>query len=153
MAKAHGPNRSPAVLDTWRADSAKKDAHWEMACSDAPEQIINRRNIQKSFMEKSWLTAMGLCPSPMVLRGTLAKSRALHSGMMAQSEARMRQPEIPTVTKKRSGAYMRAYHTDTVADFVQRNGKLCLEGQKKQRSQIVDALVSNCTFVVHVVRL
>ncbi len=48
---------------------------------------------------------------------------------------------------------MRAYHTDTVADFVQRNGKLCLEGQKKQRSQIVDALVSNCTFVVHVVRL
>ena len=47
-ANAHSPDRSPTVLLTPRADSANADAHWLIACSQAPEQTIRTMNSQKS---------------------------------------------------------------------------------------------------------
>ena len=49
MANAIGPARSPTVLETPSPCSAKADAHWLTACSDAPAQSIIRKNTQKSF--------------------------------------------------------------------------------------------------------
>ena len=44
-AKRQGPKISPAVLLTPRAVSVKLDAHWHMACSVAPANIIIRQKI------------------------------------------------------------------------------------------------------------
>ena len=48
-AKAQGPAKSPMVFDTPSADSAKADAHWLMASSEAPAQIIITISSQNTF--------------------------------------------------------------------------------------------------------
>ena len=54
-AKVQGPARSPTVLETFRADSAKAEAHWLMACSEAPAQIIRTITSQNNFWLNSFL--------------------------------------------------------------------------------------------------
>ena len=72
-ANRHGPKRSPMVLPTCRADSAKAEAHWLMACSEAPEHTISSTNSQNTPLPASCRMLMPLS-SPVILRmGTLAK--------------------------------------------------------------------------------
>ena len=52
-ANMQGPARSPTVLETPRPASAKADAHWLMACSPAPEQIIMTTRSQNRGFFKS----------------------------------------------------------------------------------------------------
>lgn len=82
-----GPARSPTVLETPRPLSAKAEAHWLMACSQAPAATISRAKTQKSFMENS-LPRGRLSPSWVRgAMGTWVKYTALHRGRMAHSRA------------------------------------------------------------------
>ena len=91
-AKDRGPARSPTVLDTPSADSAKALAHWEMESSLAPAQAISSRNSQNRGVRNSCPRERPDSPSGVrVARGTWVNTRALTRGSRAQSMARMRQ--------------------------------------------------------------
>mgnify|MGYP007007066535 CR=1 FL=1 len=45
-----GPARSPTVFDTLSPDSAKAEAHWLIACSDAPAQTIIKIKSQNRLL-------------------------------------------------------------------------------------------------------
>ena len=53
IAKAHGPAKSPIVLETFKPDSAKADAHWLTASSHAPAQNIRNISSQNTGFRKS----------------------------------------------------------------------------------------------------
>ena len=99
MAKRQGPNKSPTVLETPRAVSAKRDAHCAMASSDAPEQSIRIRKTQKIFMPKS--LRMGILVSSLVkeLMGTRENRSAVSKGIIAQSAQRSGHMLCPKKTK------------------------------------------------------
>jgi hypothetical protein len=75
-------------LDTFKPDSAKKEAHWLMDCSEAPEHIIMTTKIQNNFMENKLRTGRLSSFSPRVLTGTRVKNMALNNGTKAQSKGR-----------------------------------------------------------------
>lgn len=80
----HGPAKSPMVLDTFRPVSAKAEAHWLMACSDAPAHTMVMAKIQNSLPESSSFTDIP-CPSSFRERtGTRQKYTAFSSGTNAR---------------------------------------------------------------------
>ena len=95
MEKKQGPARSPIVLLTCRPLSAKAEAHWLMACSDAPAQTISKARIQKIFcLNKPEMDI----PSPsdtMGAMGTRRNNNALNAGIRAHRQPTSRQLSIP----------------------------------------------------------
>ena len=87
----HGPARSPTVLDTFSPDSAKADAHWLIACSDAPAHTMRRANIQNSLPESSSFTDMLSPPSFRERTGTRQKYTAFSRGTNAHIKLRILQ--------------------------------------------------------------
>ena len=66
----HGPAKSPTLLEICSPDSAKADAHWLIACSDAPAHTISRANTQKTPLEKSLRADIASSASCRVAIGT-----------------------------------------------------------------------------------
>ena len=90
-ANAQGPARSPTVLDTFRPDSAKAEAHWLIPSSLAPEQIISSANSQKSFCFIRSLIGSPSPSSTSLRTGTNRKKTALQAGSTAHRQASRRQ--------------------------------------------------------------
>ena len=97
----HGPAKSPIVLETLSPDSANADAHWLMACSEAPAQTNMNANSQNTRFPAS---SPMLIPPPSSTRermGTLAKTSALTAGTAAHKSASIRQFPTPATVKNR----------------------------------------------------
>ena len=98
-AKVHGPSKSPSVLLTPRPDSAKSDAHWLTACSEAPAQIISANSSQKTGRVSSARPFMVSVPSPSLQRGTLKNKSKLAKGTIAHTIGSQRQFSVPNRAK------------------------------------------------------
>ena len=72
-ANMQGPARSPTVLDSPSADSAKADAHWAIDSSEAPEHTISTQASQKKGVANSLPMDMPLPSSTRCSMGQVAK--------------------------------------------------------------------------------
>ena len=92
-----GPARSPTVFDTLSPDSAKAEAHWLIACSDAPAQTIIKIKSQNRLLFNSPRIPIS-CPSSVSARmGTRENRTAFITGTAAQRRANTRQLFRPAV--------------------------------------------------------
>ncbi len=99
-AKAHGPSKSPIVFETPSPVSANADAHWLIASSLAPAQIITMHISQKVGFFIIFPNLPFPFSSSRVLIGTNINKNVLTKGIRAQATARIRQFCIPAKRKK-----------------------------------------------------
>ncbi len=100
-AKAHGPAKSPTVLDTPMADSVNADAHCAIVASDAPEHTISTI-IRPKMGVFSRLRMPMLLPSSINRSiGQLIKFNVLYNGTKAQMSVSIFQLPTPNIEKKR----------------------------------------------------
>ena len=83
-ANIHGPRRSPITLEIPRLFSANSDAHWLIASSLAPAQVISNSAIQSSLEDSSSRTDMPLSSAGGGTSGTVKKLIALSIGTTDQ---------------------------------------------------------------------
>jgi hypothetical protein len=100
-AKAHGPARSPTVLDTCSPDSANAEAHWHTACSEAPAQSMSSMSSQNARRRTSCRSGIAGVSSPVSEPiGTVRKKTPFAAGSAAQRSASVRQCAMPASRKK-----------------------------------------------------
>src|SRR5699024_8083022 len=86
--------------DTRRAFSAKAEAHWLMACSEAPAQTISSASTQKRPLWNRAVTDSCWLSSTVRRMGTRAKATALAAGSTAQPQATQGQQSRPNTAKQ-----------------------------------------------------
>lgn len=99
-ANAIGPARSPIVFETPSAVSAKVDAHWLIASSAAPEQIIRTIAIMKILFLNSEPDFLSAGSSLGSIIGTRQKNIPLKIANTAHTIVSMRQFSLPKAAKK-----------------------------------------------------
>ena len=100
-ANAHGPKRSPSVLETFSPSSANREAHCDMASSDAPAHTMTAKKSQNAPLRNSCPIGTASPSSTSLRKGTRALKNRLHSGTSIQQSGRIRQFSTPASRKYR----------------------------------------------------
>ena len=100
-AKRQGPITSPRTLGRCRPCSAKREDHWDMVSSEAPEQSIRSRAVRKSRRESSSFTDIIFSSGAGVIMGTFRKRKRFRNGTSTQKRGRSIQRFSPRRNRNR----------------------------------------------------